>query len=353
MEGLQPEDIEDLLQELEEEYGAQESLPQEVEELLHVLQSRSRHLDRLDAAERLGNVEVSNPRIVRALIAAYESDPYAMINRAAAKSLRAPVHQAYLQQHPDLMQAVETARQQRSGADRQVLRTGEIAGKATERAAARPPSPPTHFLVETEGDTLCISWQPDPEQRRGAVKAPLFLLSVSVVLLLFVGAIPLGGARSVYISVLSVAALGGGYWIAALWVNSTSIHAGKEKWIVQRGPLPLHTQQFYFRPRRVDPAACRRVWTGQTERYKLKLRGSSASGGSTEGVLGCLLLLVEIGFLLSSAERELVTTYTLYAQCVDGRDRKLLQTSLKWEVEYLEYALQNQLDAGGGLPAQD
>jgi hypothetical protein len=112
MEELQPEDIEELLQELEEESGAQESLPQEVEELLHVLRSGSRHLDRREAAERLGNVGTSSPRIVRALRAAKESDRYATVARAAAKSLRAPVHQAYKEQHPDLIEATESALEQ-------------------------------------------------------------------------------------------------------------------------------------------------------------------------------------------------------------------------------------------------
>ena len=98
MEELQPQDLEDLLQELEEEDGAQESLPQEVEELLHVLQAGSEHLDRREAAERLGNVGASSPRIVRALSAAKTSDPCATVARAAAKSLRAPVHQAYMQE---------------------------------------------------------------------------------------------------------------------------------------------------------------------------------------------------------------------------------------------------------------
>jgi hypothetical protein len=67
MEEPNSKDLEELLKELEEEYGAQESLPPEVEELLHVLQLGSEHLDRRDAAERLGSVETSSPRIVRAL----------------------------------------------------------------------------------------------------------------------------------------------------------------------------------------------------------------------------------------------------------------------------------------------
>ncbi len=118
MEELGPQELGDLLQELEEEYGAQESLPQEVEELLHVLQSGP-PLDRCDAAEQLGEVGTSSPQIVRALIAAYESDAYSMVNRAAAKALRVPVHQGYLKEHPDLMEATERAIKQRAGADKQ------------------------------------------------------------------------------------------------------------------------------------------------------------------------------------------------------------------------------------------
>lgn len=118
MEELQRQDIEDLLQELEEESSTQASSPPDVEELLHILQSGSAALERADAAEQLGKVGTSSPRIVRALIAAYNSDPYSMVNRAAAKSLRAPVHRAYLQEHPDLMEATERALQQRPGADR-------------------------------------------------------------------------------------------------------------------------------------------------------------------------------------------------------------------------------------------
>ncbi len=119
MEELQPKDLEELVRELEEESGAQESLPGEVEELLRVLQSGTLYLARRDAAEQLGKVGTSSPRIVHTLIAAYESDPYSMVNRAAAESLRTHVHQEYLQEHPDLMEAAERALQKRPGADRQ------------------------------------------------------------------------------------------------------------------------------------------------------------------------------------------------------------------------------------------
>lgn len=121
MEELQPQDIEDLLQELEEEGGAEESPPPDVEEFLRVLQSGSSALARRDAAEKLGKVGTSNQRIVRALIAAYESDSYQFVNMAAAEALRAPVHQKYLQEHPDLKEATERALQGHPGADRQRL----------------------------------------------------------------------------------------------------------------------------------------------------------------------------------------------------------------------------------------
>ena len=119
MEELEPQELEELVQELEGEYGTQEPLPPDVEEFLRVLQSGGAALDRRDAAEKLGEVGTSNPRIVCALIAAYESDSYSMVSRAAAESLRAPVHQEYLGQHPDLMEEVERALRQGSGVDKQ------------------------------------------------------------------------------------------------------------------------------------------------------------------------------------------------------------------------------------------
>lgn len=126
MEELRPEDIEDLLQELEEEDETREPLPPDVEELLNVLQAGSHYLPREAAAKLLGNVETGDPRIVRALIAASGSDPHLDVRGAAAKSLRAPVHQEYLQKHPDLAEATERALQQAPG-------TGETGRGVTER----------------------------------------------------------------------------------------------------------------------------------------------------------------------------------------------------------------------------
>lgn len=99
VEELRPEDLEELVQELAEESGSPEPSPPEVEELLRELQSGSDGQARREAAEQLGKVGTSSHRIVRALIAA--SDPHSGVSREAAKSLRAPVHQEYFQQHPD------------------------------------------------------------------------------------------------------------------------------------------------------------------------------------------------------------------------------------------------------------
>ena len=109
MEELKPDELEELVQELESESGEEETLSPEVEELLRDLQSGSSALDRMDAAQQLGEVGTSNPRIVRGLIAVYESDSYSMVSRAAAKALRAPVHQECLQQDPELAESAKKA----------------------------------------------------------------------------------------------------------------------------------------------------------------------------------------------------------------------------------------------------
>ena len=119
MEELKPEDLEALVRELEGESSAQESPRPDIDQLLGVLQSGTVYSARRDAAEQLGEVGTSSPRIVRALVAAYESDSYATVSQAAARSLRAPVHQEYLREDPDLMEVVEKALEQRPGSERQ------------------------------------------------------------------------------------------------------------------------------------------------------------------------------------------------------------------------------------------
>jgi hypothetical protein len=138
MEELQPQDIEELLQELEEEDGVEDSLPPEVEELLQDLQPARRPTFRRRAAKQLGEVSRSSRQVVQALVTAAETDS-AAVRAAAAKSLRAPVHQEFLQQHPDLMEATERALQQRprSGPSSGPMDRRRVSGKATAHRTSR------------------------------------------------------------------------------------------------------------------------------------------------------------------------------------------------------------------------
>ncbi len=137
MEELGPQELEDLAQELEGEDGAEEPLSAEVEELLRDLQSGGAYLDRYRAAHGLGNVEESSPRILRALTVAQKSDPHSDVRRAAAGSLRAPVHQEYLRQHPEVVAAAaESALQQAPDTDwLKGTLSGQARGAPEQRAS--------------------------------------------------------------------------------------------------------------------------------------------------------------------------------------------------------------------------
>lgn len=104
MEELEPQELEDLVQEMEEEDGAEESLPSEVKVLVQDLQPIRRYSFRRRAAEQLGNISRSSLQVVKALVKVAENDSSAAIRATAVASLRAPVHQALLQQHPELGQ---------------------------------------------------------------------------------------------------------------------------------------------------------------------------------------------------------------------------------------------------------
>jgi hypothetical protein len=106
MEELQPQDIEELLQELEEEDLAEESQPLNVSDLLRDLQAES--IDtRKAAAERLGKVDESSLKVVRALVVVKETDSIYAVRKAAEEALRASVHQEYLQRLRDRMEETE------------------------------------------------------------------------------------------------------------------------------------------------------------------------------------------------------------------------------------------------------
>lgn len=233
MDELRLQHIEESVQELEGQYGAQGSLPQEVEELLGVLQSGHVYLARQDAAEQLGKVGTSSPRIVRALIAAYESDAYAIVNRAAARSLHAPVHQEYLERNPDLMEATERALQQRPGAE---------AGVGAVVQAISPTGTYAKMRKEVR------SWG-------------LWLLAIGVLSLILSG---LSGSWGVMLLIVGLAsfvfretAMFVVYGIILAWAALNNILSGQATWIVvalvQLG-LTFHVFRRYVRYRRAEQA---------------------------------------------------------------------------------------------------
>ncbi len=105
-------EIRELLQRLEEGRGEEEPLSVEVEELLQDLQGPGRRKLRRRAAELLGQVSRSSRDVVQALVTAAETDSDVTARIAAAESLGAEVHQAVLEQHPDLGNAMDRARRQ-------------------------------------------------------------------------------------------------------------------------------------------------------------------------------------------------------------------------------------------------
>ncbi len=127
--GLLPQHVKNLLREIEEggleeaivepeavEEGLDEAPSVRIDAPLHALQHGPTVRARARVAERLGQVDDSNLEIVESLIAACQS-PSGLVSAAAAKSLRAPVHQVYLQRLPELAEAAESALQQAPDTD--------------------------------------------------------------------------------------------------------------------------------------------------------------------------------------------------------------------------------------------
>jgi hypothetical protein len=112
MEELQSEELEELVEEMEGESGAEEALPPAVEGLLEELRPAKLYTSRRRAAKQLGEAGKSNRQIVQALITVAETDASAEVRATAAESLRAPVHQAVLQRYPELGERAQSAAQQ-------------------------------------------------------------------------------------------------------------------------------------------------------------------------------------------------------------------------------------------------
>jgi hypothetical protein len=139
MEKLRTEDLEELVQELEGEDSAEESLPPEIESLLRDLQPARRFTARLRAARQLGGLSESSRRIVHALSTAAETDDSDEVRAVAAESLRAAVHQEYLQECLERKKAVDIVRQQRLDRDRQTAETKRHAGRRVPKQESRFP----------------------------------------------------------------------------------------------------------------------------------------------------------------------------------------------------------------------
>lgn len=86
----------------------EQPLSPDIDQLLQDLQpEQSFNAARISAAKRLGKLSASDLRVVKALIAATESDTSPNVRKAAAEALQAPAHQEILQRHPDLMAKVQ------------------------------------------------------------------------------------------------------------------------------------------------------------------------------------------------------------------------------------------------------
>lgn len=134
MEELHPEELEELVQELEgESREEEEALSPEVERLLRGLGRWSPEHTQRDAAAQLGKMRKSSPQIVQALLKACQS-PSGLVRAAAAKSLRAPAHQECLQRHPELTAAAESALRQAPDTD---WLKGTLSGKGKGASVQR------------------------------------------------------------------------------------------------------------------------------------------------------------------------------------------------------------------------
>lgn len=108
MKEHEDQDVEELLRDLAEVYGAKEPLTPEAAQLLHELRPGNIFANRRRAVEQLGRLDTSHPRILTSLIELTESDRSHIVRELAAAALRAPARQELLREHPDLQERVMT-----------------------------------------------------------------------------------------------------------------------------------------------------------------------------------------------------------------------------------------------------
>lgn len=82
---------------------------------------------RRDAADELGHLAESNDDVVIALLVAKESDTNDDVKKAASSALEMPVHQQYLQDHPE---SIQKAKQTTQSLQKQRARASRHEGRA-------------------------------------------------------------------------------------------------------------------------------------------------------------------------------------------------------------------------------
>ena len=295
----------------------QEASTSPVEDIVHTLEHGSTVRARARAAERLGQVEESSLEIVEALIAAREDDPFHTVRKAAEEALRAPVHEALLQQDAGLM---ERARQEAAPRD-----------WGAELLAA--PVKPERLQIEAQGSTLSLSW------KDGVLHKVLSAGLTVLLVLLLAYALFAGTYSGEGVGIVVVALLLPGYWALVAFVNSTQIKLGPGEWTFQRGPFPFPNRRFYSGRARIDPAAYIEIRTVQVEE---KRRGGYGGGSSSD--IGGAIGEVVVGALVEQF-MEPDITYSLHARAKDGSDKLLLDRLEGHEADYLKHTLQDMLDA--------
>jgi hypothetical protein len=112
----------------------EQSTSSNVEILLQELQSGGLISTRRDAALALGKLTESSEPIAIALMAAKESDDNSDVRQAAVEALLAPVHQIFIEQHPELAAKAAGFLQSRQAQKTQESEATKLAtGSATEK----------------------------------------------------------------------------------------------------------------------------------------------------------------------------------------------------------------------------
>ncbi len=221
MEELGPEELEELVQELGGEAGAEEALSPEVAQLLKDLQPTRLYTSRRRAAEQLGEVNRSNREVVLALLVAGETDASADVRAAAGESLRAPVHQAVLQQHPELGERAQAVLERTAVArERELQRTlADETDTGQSRLAYRMAAAVLFLVVLINVVDGVLAWALGVEAEIGLCTALPILIDVG----LGIGLIQLRkGART---WVLIRAGVGATLWPILLFLSNEPITA--------------------------------------------------------------------------------------------------------------------------------